>query len=258
MNFFEVRQLNIINKKTNTLLLNNLSFKINENEILGIVGESGSGKSLICKAILGILPDFLKLEGSIKLNNKEILNTSSNHKNKISIILQEAMNAFDPLYTIGEHMMESLHTKENKKQAKQKCLMHLEDIGLKNVTQIFKSYAHELSGGELQRIMIAIAFSQDSSLIIADEPTSSLDCLNQKQIVDLFKKLKHKKKTLIFVSHDLAIISQLANNVLVMKDGSCMEYTDTKTIFTNPQNDFTAYLLKTRFELSQRFIKCFN
>lgn len=190
MSYLQINNLTIENKTTKEILLNNINLTIDKNKILGIIGESGSGKSLLCKTLLGILPSNLKVKGSIKLNNIELLENSKIIKNSFSIILQEAMNAFNPLYKIKSHMLESIQIPLSKEKKIELCKKTLKRVGLNNTEKILTSYAHELSGGQLQRVMIAIALVQNKHIIVADEPTSSLDTINQKEIIEIFKNLK--------------------------------------------------------------------
>ncbi|AXX91666.1 nickel import ATP-binding protein NikD [Malaciobacter molluscorum LMG 25693] len=244
MNYLEIKDLQVEDISSKKTLLKNISFNIKENEILAIAGESGSGKSLTCKAILNLLSSNLKLKGSIKLNGKEILKDEKQIRKNFSVVLQEAMGAFDPMFSIKEHMFESIKEKSNKKQKLEKCKYFLKEVGLNDINKILKSYANELSGGQLQRVMIAIALLEDTNIIIADEPTSALDTINQKQIVEIFKNLKNK--TIIFISHDLAIISYISNRTIFFKDGEIIE----------EDNSYAKYLKSTQKKLSERFLEC--
>ncbi|RXJ94631.1 nickel import ATP-binding protein NikD [Malaciobacter molluscorum] len=244
MNYLEIKDLQVEDTSSKRTLLKNISFNVKENEILAIAGESGSGKSLTCKAILNLLSLNLKLKGSIKLNGKEILKDEEQIRKNFSVVLQEAMGAFDPMFSIKEHMFESIKEKSNKKQKLEKCKYFLKEVGLNDINKILKSYANELSGGQLQRVMIAIALLQDTNIIIADEPTSALDTINQKQIVEIFKNLKNK--TIIFISHDLAIISYISNRTIFFKDGEIIE----------EDNSYAKYLKSTQKKLSERFLEC--
>lgn len=253
MSYLQINNLTIENKITKEILLNNINLTIDKNKILGIIGESGSGKSLLCKTLLGILPSNLKVKGSIKLNNIELLENSKIIKNSFSIILQEAMNAFNPLYKIRSHMLESIQIALSKDKKIELCKKNLKKVGLNDTEKILSSYAHELSGGQLQRVMIAIALVQNKHIIVADEPTSSLDTINQKEIIEIFKKLK---KTIIFVSHDLALISYLTDDVIILKEGEIKEKSTKNNIFYKPKNSYTKFLLKTQKNLSEGFISC--
>ncbi|RXJ87232.1 ABC transporter ATP-binding protein [Arcobacter sp. CECT 8985] len=244
MNYLEIKNLQIEDNSSRKTLLKNISFNVKRNEILAIAGESGSGKSLTCKAILNLLSSNLKLQGSIKLNGKEILKNEKQIRKNFSVVLQEAMSAFDPMFTIKEHMFESIKERLSKKQKYEKCKSFLEEVGLKDTNKILNSYANELSGGQLQRVMIAIALLQDTNIIIADEPTSALDTINQKQIVEIFKNLKNK--TIIFISHDLAIISYISNRTIFFKDGEIIKEND----------NYAKYLKSTQKKLSKRFLEC--
>ncbi|RXJ98830.1 nickel import ATP-binding protein NikD [Arcobacter sp. CECT 8986] len=244
MNYLQIKNLQIKDSSSKKVLLKDISFDVNKNEILTIAGESGSGKSLTCKAILNLLGSNLKLKGSIKLNGKEIIKNEKQIRENFSVVLQEAMGAFDLMFTIKEHMFESIKEKSNKKQKLEKCKYFLKKVGLENSEKVLKSYPNELSGGQLQRVMIAIALLQDTNIIIADEPTSALDTINQKQIVEIFKNIKDK--TIIFVSHDLAIISYISNKTIYFKNGEIVEDNST----------YAKYLNSTQKEFSKRFLKC--
>lgn len=254
MTYLKIENLSIKDNKTKEILLDDISIDIEKNTILGVVGESGSGKSLLCKTILGLTSSNLNIEGKITLNNKDILNNSKIIKDNFCVILQEAINAFNPLYTIKYQMLESIKTKQSKKEKLKTCIKYLRKVGLKRCSKILKSYPHELSGGQLQRVMIAIALTQNRKIIIADELTSSLDSINQKEIINILKNLKDK--TIIIVSHDLALISHIAKDIIVLKDSKVVEKADAKTIFTNTENKYTKFLVSTQENLSKEFMSC--
>ncbi len=254
MSFFKVKKLNIENSLTKEILLQDINFELEKNQILGIIGESGSGKSLLCRTILGLLPSNLKIKGNINLQNCELLNNEKDIRKNFSVVLQEAIQAFNPLYSIQEHMIESFKYKLSKKEAIKKSTYYLEQVGLKDTTKILKSYANELSGGQLQRVMIAIALLQDTNIIVADEPTSSLDTINQKQIIEIFKNFENK--TIIFVSHDLGVISDIAHKILVLKDGKIVEQGEKNSIFNKSSHPYTKFLLNCAQNLSKDFTLC--
>ncbi|RXJ69202.1 hypothetical protein CRV08_04120 [Halarcobacter ebronensis] len=246
----EVKNLTIKDRNKNITIVENINFTLNNKEILGVVGKSGSGKSLLCKALLQILPATFKKEGVIKFNNSDenfILGRD------VSVIWQDALNAFDPLCTIKEHMCESFLYKIDKNEAQKRSLSLLKRVGITDCKRTFFSYPNELSGGELQRVMIAIALLQETKLIIADEPTSSLDLITQKQIIDLIKELN---KTLIFVTHDLALISKIAHKILILNNGKVEEYGVSNEVFATPKTSYTKDLLLKRERLSKRFLEC--
>ncbi|RBQ31418.1 nickel import ATP-binding protein NikD [Arcobacter sp. FW59] len=258
----EISNLCIYNKKEEKNLLENINLKITQGEMLGIIGESGSGKSILCKSILDLNPNYFKITGNIFFDELDILKASPKQiqqicGKKISMIMQDSVNAFNPIEKIKTQFIESLIDKKDLKNAKNDSYFWLEKVGLTDIEKVLNSYPFELSGGMLQRVMIALAFAQDSKIIIADEPTSSLDMINQKEILNIFKNLQEKeKKTVIFVSHDLGIISHLANNIAVMKKGKIVEYNDTKSLLLNPQNEYSKYLIEAHKKLFNRFNEC--
>lgn len=262
MSFLSVKDLCIVNKYTGEILVDSVNFDMKLGSVLGVIGESGSGKSLTCKAILGILSPNLSYSGSISIDAEEILGADEEslrkiRLKKISTVFQDSMNAFDPLCTIGSQMVESLQEHMNSQEAKNLSKEWLEKVGLRDSERVFKSYPHELSGGMLQRVMIALALGRKTPLIIADEPTSALDVISQKEIIKLFQTFTDSEKSLIFVSHDLGVTSHLAKNLLVMKKGKVVEQGVCKEIFDAPKHEYTNYLITKRQELSKRFLECF-
>jgi nickel transport system ATP-binding protein len=251
VSFLTIKELSIVDTRTKTALVSDLSLSLERGETLALIGQSGSGKSLTCKAILGILPRWLRCEGSIVLEGKELLPTSPR---RIGVVLQEAMNAFDPLFSVGAQMMESLRYRHD---AKAHALEWLFKMGFEEEERFFQRYPHELSGGELQRVMMAIAFAQERALIIADEPTSALDALSQKEVMGLFEAYQSAHSALLFVSHDLALVSHLADRVAVMKAGKLVEENTVQALFEAPKEPYTRSLIQTRQALSQRFLACF-
>lgn len=261
MSLLEVKNLKVIDKKNKVEIVKGVSFKIEKNMCLGIVGESGSGKSMTTKAILGLISQNLKVEGEVIFDNIDLLNIKKDKLRKIRgqricMILQDAMSAFDPLYTIEYQMIETLLENKNlsKKEASKISLEFLEKMNINNPHEVIKKYPHQLSGGMLQRCMIALALSMEPDIIIADEPTTALDSINQREVVEAFKKLRETTKTsLIFISHDLGIIKYLAQDILVMNKGQQVEYASAQKVFNNPKSEYTRYLINSRLELSQTF-----
>jgi len=262
MSLLVIKNLTITDTRTHTVLVNDLSFELSLGAVLSIIGESGSGKSLTCKAILGLNPAWLKCTGSVLFDGDELLGSSEVQLRQIrgkqiAMVLQDAMNAFDPLYRIGAQMVESLCGVMDAQKAKDVSLAGLFQMGLSEPEVVFQSYAHQLSGGMLQRVMIALALAQETRIIIADEPTSALDVIHQRQIIDILATIRDAKRSLVFVSHDLGIVSYLADDVLVMKEGCGVEYGVAQKLFSAPEHDYTRYLVQTRRTLSQRFTQCF-
>ncbi len=259
----EVKNLSIYDAETKDTIIEDISFTLEQQRNLGIVGESGSGKSMTVKGILGLVAPWMKVSGTayfegedmLKMKAKAMQNIRARH---ISMILQDAMSAFDPLDTVGKQMMETLceHLKISRKEAKQISLNELGSLGIQEASQMMKKYPHQLSGGMLQRCMIAIAVAIKPDVIIADEPTTALDAITQSEVIATFQRLHAQKKiTFIFISHDLGVIRQLTEEVLVMKDGKSVEYGRTREVFRYPQNKYTKYLVDTRLNLACSFEK---
>lgn len=262
MSLLEVKNLVVVDNKSKQSLVENINFKLDKNMCLGIVGESGSGKSITAKAILGLLSCNLKTNGSIIFNDDiELLKIKKNELRKIRgqkicMILQDAMSSFDPLYTIGYQMVETLVENKGitKNRAKDISIEYLEKMNISNTRDVIKKYPHQLSGGMLQRCMIALALSMKPDIIIADEPTTALDSINQKEVVEQLKKIRELTGTsLIFISHDLGIVKYLAQDVLVMKDGKQVEYAKSSEVFNNPKHEYTKYLINTRLDITNSF-----
>lgn len=263
MSLLEVKDLSVEDVKTNEKIVSNGSFKLESNTCLGIVGESGSGKSMTAKAILGLTSSWLKVSGSVEFDNIDLLKAKVDTIRKIRgkricMILQDAMSAFDPLYTIGYQMIETLceNTNVSKKETERFSVDALEKMCINEPQQVIKKYPHQLSGGMLQRCMIALAMSMKPDIIIADEPTTALDSINQREVVEEFKRLKEMTGTaIIFISHDLGVVQHLAQDILVMKNGKCVEYGNANEVFKNPKHEYTKYLIDTRLELTDSFRK---
>ncbi|MCX8659827.1 ABC transporter ATP-binding protein [Gilliamella sp. B2772] len=257
-----VKQLTVTLNNGNKLL-DDISFTVNHHKCLGIVGESGSGKSLTCKAIIGLLESYFSVTGQIlfKQANSTLDLLKQNKKtlrpirgSAISIILQQPMIAFDPLYCIGKQVVETLqaHLTINKNDAIAKTLLMIENIGLDNAKEIYKKYPHQLSGGMLQRIMIGMALVLEPELIIADEPTTALDSISQFYILKMLEEIK-SKTTMIFISHDLGVIHHIADDIIVMNKGKIVESGSRDQIFYYPKHEYTRYLIDTRKQLLNKF-----
>ncbi|MDW5289511.1 ABC transporter ATP-binding protein [Formosa sp. PL04] len=242
-------------------VIHNISYHLNPNEILGIVGESGSGKSVSSLAILGLLPKGIsKTTGSILFENSDL--TQINQKafqnirgNKIAMIFQEPMSSLNPSMRCGTQVEEILiqHTNLSKSEVKQRVLELLEQVKLPEPERVFKSYPHEISGGQKQRVMIAMAIACEPDILIADEPTTALDVTVQKEIIVLLKELQAKTQmSIIFITHDLALISEIAHRVLVMYKGDIVEQGSAESIFNNPQHIYTKALINSRPSLEVR------
>jgi len=232
--------------------IRDVSFDLYEGETLAIVGESGSGKSVTTRSIMGLLAENAVVEnGQILFNDEDILKNSEKRMQKIrgkdiSMIFQDPMTSLDPTMKIGKQVAESLlkHTKVSKKDALQKALELLELVGIPNAKQRLKNYPHQFSGGQRQRIVIAVALICYPEILIADEPTTALDVTIQAQILELLKDIQQKvNSSIIFITHDLGVVANVADRVAVMYAGKIVEIGTAAEIFYNPQHPYTWGLL---------------
>ena len=232
-----------------------ISFNVKKGTVLGIVGESGSGKSVTSFSIMRLHDEkSAKITGDIDFEDISLLNLSSNEirqirGNQISMIFQEPMTSLNPVFTCGEQVAEAimLHQKVGKTEAKKHTIALFNEVQLPRPEKIFDSYPHQISGGQKQRVMIAMALSCDPKLLIADEPTTALDVTVQKTILQLLLKLKQERNmAMIFISHDLGVVNEIADEVAVMYKGEIVEQGPAKSIFENPQHPYTKGLLACR------------
>lgn len=262
----DIKNLSIsfLTGKKATPAVENISFSLHKNEILGIVGESGSGKSVTTLVSMGLLPTkTTKISGNIFYNGKDLLhNTKKDWQklrgNKISMIFQEPMSALNPSMKLGKQITEVLllHKKISEKTAKEEVLSLFEKVKLPAPQDIYKKYPHQISGGQMQRVMIAMAIACKPQILIADEPTTALDVTVQKEIIRLLKELQQETgMSIIFITHDLALISEIADKVVVMYQGKVIEQSTVDEIFKNPQKDYTKALLHARPALGHRLAK---
>lgn len=237
-------------------VLNNISFHIKSNEIVAIVGESGSGKSVTSLSIMGLLPKNISqiTSGNIAFEGHDIQYLSDKEfqiirGNDISMIFQEPMSSLNPSMKCGRQVAELIkkHTSLSKKEIKKEVISLFEKVKLPKPKRVFDAYPHEISGGQKQRVMIAMAISCKPKLLIADEPTTALDVTVQKEILLLLKELqKETKMSILFISHDLALVSELADRVLVMYKGEIVEHGNTQEIFETPKHIYTKALFNSR------------
>lgn len=229
-----------------------VDFMIRKGETLGIVGESGCGKSVTSMSILKLLPPEGKvIEGEILFKGRDLTKCTAREMEKvrgkeISMIFQEPMTSLNPVYTVGAQIEEMLrnHEKLTKKEAREKAIHMLKLVGIPSPEKRVDEYPHELSGGMRQRVMIAMALSCNPELLIADEPTTALDVTIQAQILELMRDLKKQLNTsIMMITHDLGVIAEMADYVLVMYAGMVMEYCDVKQLFKNPLHPYSQGLL---------------
>lgn len=234
--------------------VNGVSFSLEKGKVLGIVGESGSGKSVTAYSIMQILAPTGKIvSGSIKLDSQELVGCDEKtikdvRGNKVSIIFQDPMTSLNPTYTIGNQLVEAilLHTNRDKKQAKQRAVEMLKLVNVNEPEKRMKQYPFELSGGMRQRVMIAMALACEPDILIADEPTTALDVTIQAQILELMKSLQQELgMAIIMITHDLGVVAQMCDEIIVMYAGSICEQGTADEIFYNPQHEYTKGLLRS-------------
>lgn len=248
--------------KQKTTVVHDIDFSLYENEILAIVGESGSGKSVTSKAIMGLLQDKnTHIKGRINFEETSLLSLSSKEfaklrGNDIAMIFQEPMSALNPSLTCGFQVAEILlhHKKVSASEVKKEVLQLFEKVKLPRPQDMYTSYPHQISGGQMQRVVIAMAIACKPKLLIADEPTTALDVTVQKEILQLLKDLqKQTGMSMLFISHDLALVCELADRVLVMYKGDIVEKGTVKEIFEAPKKPYTKALLGSRPTLDMRY-----
>ncbi len=234
--------------------LRGVSLSVEEGEIVALAGESGSGKTLTAYSILGLVDPPARLDsGSILFSGQELTGMSENslrkiRGNQISMIFQEPMTSLNPVFTIGYQIDEVLitHKKMNRREARKKSAELLESVGITDPAMRLKQYPFELSGGMRQRVVIAMALATSPRLLIADEPTTSLDVTIQAQILNLIKDLnKNNKMAILLITHDLGIVGQLADKLAVMYAGQIMEFGNTRKILKEPAHPYTRGLLNS-------------
>lgn len=260
-------RISFLGQKQWSEVVKGISFSINRGEIVGLVGESGSGKSVSSLAIMGLLPErYSKInEGKILFYDKDdtpIDLTQLTEKqyqsfrgDKVAMIFQEPMTALNPVQKCGSQVMEMimLHNKITKSKAKQRVLDLFKEVLLPDVDRVYNSYPFELSGGQKQRVMIAMALSCNPDLLIADEPTTALDVTVQKTILELLKSIQDKYGIgILFITHDLGVIKQIADRVIVLYKGEIVEKGDVNDVFFNPQHSYTKGLLASRPPIEKR------
>ncbi len=237
-----------------------VSFDVPENSTVALVGESGSGKSVTAMSILNLLPENAQRQGTIRFQDRDLLGASlaelqSLRGKEIACVFQDPMTSLNPVFSIGQQLCEPLirHLGLSARQAMDKAEGLLAEVGLPEPKRRLKAYPHELSGGQQQRVMIAMALACEPKLLIADEPTTALDVTIQRQIIELLARLKDKHRmSMLFISHDLGLVGEIADRVVVMRQGTVREQGAVADIFAAPQDAYTKALLACRPTLEQR------
>ncbi|WP_419875167.1 ABC transporter ATP-binding protein [Candidatus Pristimantibacillus sp. PTI5] len=236
-------------------LVHGISFELQPGRVLGLVGESGSGKTVTSLALLQLLDrKQTSIEGSIRLNGNELIGMKPNalqsiRGKEIGLIVQNPMNAFSPVATIGSQFVETIrtHSRMARSEAAELAIASMEDVRLPNPAELMRRYPFQLSGGMLQRVMIAISMCLKPAVIIADEPTTALDATNQLQVLRQLDRLRQSQGTaVLLISHDLGVIAELADDVIVMQQGQIVERSDVHTLFDHPKHEYTKQLLQAR------------
>ena len=238
-----------------------VSFTVSKGETVALVGESGSGKSVTALSTVGLLSDNAVIEGSVTYQGRQMIGAAERdlravRGNDISFIFQEPMTSLNPLFTCGDQVAEAimLHQNKTKAEARQMTVELFKKVQLPRPEKILDSYPHQISGGQKQRVMIAMAMSCNPGILIADEPTTALDVTVQATILDLMRDLRDEIETsIIFITHDLGVIAEIADRVIVMYKGDIVEQGPIKEIFSNPQHPYTKGLLACRPPLEKRY-----
>lgn len=248
----EIRDLHVKFHNRDREAVAGISFTIGDGEIVGLVGESGSGKTVTAMSIAGLLPRRqCSYSGDVLLNGKDLLHADRAelrkiHGAEIGVVFQEPMSSMNPLMKIGDQVAEVLliHTGLDRKSRKQRALEAMHAAELPDPETLWDKYPHELSGGMLQRTMIAAAIASGPSLLLLDEPTTALDVTIQAQILQLLKKLNRERKiSMLFISHNLGVVRSLCGRVAVMQRGVLVETGDTEAVYRHPQHPYTRQLI---------------
>ena len=254
-------QVSLRGKKRNTDLVKDVSFSVKQGECLGILGESGSGKSMSIKAAMGLLDKNFVVSGSAKFQGDELVGKNAEQLRRlrggqVGIVLQNPMTCFDPLYRIGNQIAETFaaHQKWDAGEIKERSIEMLDKMQIRNPEEALEKYPHQLSGGLLQRIMIGIAMSMEPSLLIADEPTTAIDAITQFDILNEFAVIKQKHKTaMIFISHDLNAVSQIADKIVVLNQGTVVDQGDFHHIIHHAADPYTRLLIEKRTDVMRKY-----
>lgn len=254
-------QVSLRGKKRNSDLVKGVSFSVKQGECLGILGESGSGKSMSIKAAMGLLDKNFVVSGRAKFQGDELVGKNAEQLRRlrggqVGIVLQNPMTCFDPLYRIGNQIAETFaaHQKWDAGEIKERSIEMLDKMQIRNPEEALEKYPHQLSGGMLQRIMIGIAMSMEPSLLIADEPTTAIDAITQFDILNEFAAIKQKHKTaMIFISHDLNAVSQIADKIVVLNQGTVVDQGDFHHIIHHAADPYTRLLIEKRTDVMRKY-----
>lgn len=262
-NLLQVNNLSVtLNRKHEScVLVNNVSFSLWPGECLGILGESGSGKSLTVKSMLGLLDNSFAISGVAYFNGKDLLKESSENLRKIrgrniAMVLQNPMTCFDQLCRIGDQIAETFaaHKPWNKEQIREESIAMLQKMLIREPEEVLQKFPHQLSGGMLQRIMIGIATALKPDLLVADEPTTAIDAITQYEIIEEFLRIKNERSTaIIFITHDLGVVSKLADKIIVMSKGNVVDSGDFQHILHHASDPYTRLLVEKRTAVMRRY-----
>lgn len=259
----KVENLNVTlrHRRVSKKLVEDVSFEVHPGECLGILGESGSGKSMTVKSVLGLLDKNFQVSGSAIFDGQDLLKETKEELrrlrgSRITMVLQNPMTCFDPLYRIGNQMAETFatHTSWNVQEIRSRCLEILDQMRIRNGEEVLEKYPHQLSGGMLQRIMIGIAMALQPELLIADEPTTAIDAITQYEILEEFIRIKKQKNTaMLFITHDLGAISRVADRILVMNSGHVVDSGSFDHILKHADDPYTRMLVEKRSAVMHRY-----
>ena len=264
----KVENLNVTlrHRRVSKKLVEDVSFEVHPGECLGILGESGSGKSMTVKSVLGLLDKNFQVSGSAIFDGQDLLKETKEELrrlrgSRITMVLQNPMTCFDPLYRIGNQMAETFatHTSWNVQEIRSRCLEILDQMRIRNGEEVLEKYPHQLSGGMLQRIMIGIATAMKPALLIADEPTTAIDAITQYEILNELLHIKENHNTaMIFISHDLNAISRVADRIVVLNHGAVADRGDFRHILHHAQDPYTKLLVEKRADVMRRYTAVLN
>ena len=259
----KVENLNVTlrHRRVSKKLVEDVSFEVHPGECLGILGESGSGKSMTVKSVLGLLDKNFQVSGSAIFDGQDLLKETKEELrrlrgSRITMVLQNPMTCFDPLYRIGNQMAETFatHSSWNVQEIRSRCLEILDQMRIRNGEEVLEKYPHQLSGGMLQRIMIGIAMALQPELLIADEPTTAIDAITQYEILEEFIRIKKQKNTaMLFITHDLGAISKVADRILVMNSGHVVDSGSFDHILKHADDPYTRMLVEKRSAVMRRY-----